>query len=99
MVLSRLPSGERGRKWIREFRKEDREWVYCVKSEGGSVPMMVGVGGDDHGDDGVGVGRAVTRVYMLDAAETSYSSPGGKISNVRGRIGYTRRAIVPSWNP
>lgn len=22
----------------REFRKEDREWVYCVKSEGGSVP-------------------------------------------------------------
>lgn len=49
--------------------------------------MMVGVGGDDHGDDGVGVGRAVTRVYMLDAAETSYSSPGGKISNVRGRSG------------
>lgn len=40
---------------------------------------------------GVGIGRAATRVYMLDAAESSYSSPGGK-TDVRGRIGYDVRS-------
>jgi len=50
------------------------------------------------GDDvivGVGIGRAVTRVYMLDAAETSYSSVARRQNRrKKKRIGYTRRAIV-----
>jgi len=53
------------------------------------------------GDDvivGVGIGRAVTRVYMLDAAETSYSSVARRQNRrKKKRIGYTRRAIVSTW--
>ena len=44
-------------------------------------------------DDSVGIERAVTRVYILDAVETSYSSSGGKI-DARGKSAYTRHAIV-----
>ena len=44
-------------------------------------------------DDSVGIERAVTRVYILDAVETSYSSSGGKI-DARRKSEYTRHAII-----